>query len=284
MCTFSLYYFSVHSVNPGRAWYPFLFIASESVHVVSLQAQKPMGRSAPASRAIATKTTTPGIILENDLVPLHFLYIKIAHQRIFGRHVSLWETKASNTSLCVFQSRQSMRPGTSVSGLCPLSRSSSHGWILLWRWGRSAQRISGKICERMWNTDKDEWVKENTNPFHCNETSIFSLLIQILHNKVQREGWVGTLGVQGQHPEEDAGRHPVCWRHVRVLCQNLSGRQSWKVECLRLSENPWVRYAHVADACWELLIEYHCGGSNVGKVMWSESRGIARESQIPAFF
>ncbi|KAI9544058.1 hypothetical protein NQZ68_005107 [Dissostichus eleginoides] len=34
-------------------------LTSESVHVVSLQAQKPMGRSAPANRAIATKTTTP---------------------------------------------------------------------------------------------------------------------------------------------------------------------------------------------------------------------------------
>uniref|UniRef100_A0A672GSQ8 Fibronectin type III domain containing 1 n=1 Tax=Salarias fasciatus TaxID=181472 RepID=A0A672GSQ8_SALFA len=52
--------FSVHSVNPGRAWYPFLFIASESVHVVSLQAQKAQGQSAPANRAFPTKTTTPG--------------------------------------------------------------------------------------------------------------------------------------------------------------------------------------------------------------------------------
>ncbi|XP_034086600.1 fibronectin type III domain-containing protein 1 isoform X2 [Gymnodraco acuticeps] len=34
-------------------------LTSESVHVVSLQAQKPMGRSAPANRAIATKTTKP---------------------------------------------------------------------------------------------------------------------------------------------------------------------------------------------------------------------------------
>lgn len=52
--------FSVHSVNPGRAWYPFLFIASESVHVVSLQAQKTPGQSTPAKMAVATKTTTPG--------------------------------------------------------------------------------------------------------------------------------------------------------------------------------------------------------------------------------
>ncbi|KAK5852880.1 hypothetical protein PBY51_006716 [Eleginops maclovinus] len=34
-------------------------LTSESVHVVSLQAQKSMGRSAPANRAITTKTTTP---------------------------------------------------------------------------------------------------------------------------------------------------------------------------------------------------------------------------------
>lgn len=64
--------FSVHSVNPGRAWYPFLFIASESVHVVSLQAQKAQGRSAPDNRGVATKTTTPGTrrFRENYCIPL----------------------------------------------------------------------------------------------------------------------------------------------------------------------------------------------------------------------
>uniref|UniRef100_A0A8C6LUU7 Fibronectin type III domain containing 1 n=1 Tax=Nothobranchius furzeri TaxID=105023 RepID=A0A8C6LUU7_NOTFU len=51
--------FSVHSVNPGRAWYPFLFVASESVHVVSLQAQKAQGQSAPSNRAVTTKTQIP---------------------------------------------------------------------------------------------------------------------------------------------------------------------------------------------------------------------------------
>ncbi|XP_029318448.1 fibronectin type III domain-containing protein 1 isoform X2 [Cottoperca gobio] len=34
-------------------------LTSESVHVVSLQAQRSLGRSAPANRAVATKTTTP---------------------------------------------------------------------------------------------------------------------------------------------------------------------------------------------------------------------------------
>lgn len=55
MCTI----FSVHSVNPGRAWYPFLFIASESVHVVSLQALKTPGQTILGNTAISPKTT-PG--------------------------------------------------------------------------------------------------------------------------------------------------------------------------------------------------------------------------------
>lgn len=55
VCTF----FSVHSVNPGRAWYPFLFIASESVHVVSLQALKTPGQTTLGNAAISPKTT-PG--------------------------------------------------------------------------------------------------------------------------------------------------------------------------------------------------------------------------------
>lgn len=50
------FYFSVHSVNPGRAWYPFLFIASESVHMVSLQAQTAQGLRAPPIRAAAVKS------------------------------------------------------------------------------------------------------------------------------------------------------------------------------------------------------------------------------------
>lgn len=50
---------SVHSVNPGRAWYPFLFIASESVHVVSLQALKPPSQTTLGNTALTTKTT-PG--------------------------------------------------------------------------------------------------------------------------------------------------------------------------------------------------------------------------------
>lgn len=53
--------FSVHSVNPGRAWYPFLFIASESVHVVSLQALKTPGQTTLGNTAISPKTT-PGTL------------------------------------------------------------------------------------------------------------------------------------------------------------------------------------------------------------------------------
>uniref|UniRef100_A0A674P9H3 Fibronectin type III domain containing 1 n=1 Tax=Takifugu rubripes TaxID=31033 RepID=A0A674P9H3_TAKRU len=56
--------FSVHSVNPGRAWYPFLFIASESVHVVSLQALKTPGQNTLGKTAVTTKTTPESVDYE----------------------------------------------------------------------------------------------------------------------------------------------------------------------------------------------------------------------------
>lgn len=62
--------FSVHSVNPGRAWYPFLFIASESVHVVSLQALKTPGQTTLGKTAITTKTT-PGTFSFMKALRLH---------------------------------------------------------------------------------------------------------------------------------------------------------------------------------------------------------------------
>ncbi|CDQ72948.1 unnamed protein product [Oncorhynchus mykiss] len=52
---------SIHScVNAGLCvWYVPLFVASESIYVVSLQAQRATGRSVPSNRATLTKKTPP---------------------------------------------------------------------------------------------------------------------------------------------------------------------------------------------------------------------------------
>lgn len=73
--------FSVHSVNPGRAWYPFLFIASESVHVVSLQALKTPGQNTLGKTAVTTKTTPGTFSFMKDL-HLHGQVSFISHQPV----------------------------------------------------------------------------------------------------------------------------------------------------------------------------------------------------------
>lgn len=62
---------------------PFLFIASESVHVVSLQAQKPPAPSMPEKMAVATKTTTPGMCgTVNNGTSVHIFVAMFFHQNI----------------------------------------------------------------------------------------------------------------------------------------------------------------------------------------------------------
>lgn len=84
--------FSVHSVNPGRAWYPFLFIASESVHVVSLQALKTPGQTTLGKTAITTKTT-PGTFsfmkdlrLHGHLSFISYQSVKMSKKKTENRH------------------------------------------------------------------------------------------------------------------------------------------------------------------------------------------------------
>lgn len=147
--------FSVHSVNPGRAWYPFLFIASESVHVVSLQALKTPGQTTQEKTAITTKTT-PGTFSLNEGSPpswaIVFYFISTCQnvkkrtesRRKLGVYYLELDGSVSvqyaSAYVRFIQSQWIMKPRTSVSGSCLPSRYSSPGFIRLLKWGRSTRR------------------------------------------------------------------------------------------------------------------------------------------------
>lgn len=97
-----------------------------------------------------------------------------------------------------------------------------------------------------------KWIqtKDKLSLFHSTVINHpYFLLPQILHSQVQGKRRVSTLGVQGQHPEKTDDWYPVCWQHVRVRSQNLSGRKWREVEHFRFSEDPWVRYIQSHYEC-----------------------------------